>query len=243
MQFENKPSLWKAIDRWENEGGAPCGVERPACSHQTGELDVKLVSLEHIGTRFSTRRSLNEPEHGRRKRNVGHPQRPGPANTGPRRYREKRARIVSDIHSRAFAKRPPIVLTTIDCGGLSALLNVTSEREPSVARFLRGELDRADIIDGEVPATSLVTMGSEVKFIEHDSVSVWQVRLVYSDEANDSRDVSVLTAVGSALVGLGPGQSISWNEHGIERRLTVLEVRGGSVRENRALAARERSNT
>jgi len=79
-----------------------------------------------------------------------------------------------------------------------------------------------------VAGTSLVTMGSAVKFIDHDSLSVRQVRLVYPNEAASSRDVSVLTAVGSALIGLGPGQSISWDEHGAERRLTVLEVRGAT---------------
>jgi hypothetical protein len=34
----------------------------------------------------------------------------------------------------------------------------------------------------------------------------------------------VLTSVGSALLGLGPGQSISWSENGLDRRLVVLEV-------------------
>ncbi len=35
-------------------------------------------------------------------------------------------------------------------------------------------------------------------------------------EANNGRFVSVLTAVGSALIGLGPRESTSWSEHGIE---------------------------
>jgi regulator of nucleoside diphosphate kinase len=38
----------------------------------------------------------------------------------------------------------------------------------------------------------------------------------------------VLTSIGSALLGLGPGQSISWTDAGIETRLTVLEVSSGS---------------
>jgi hypothetical protein len=29
MPFENKSYLWKAIDQWENEGGAPRGAEQP----------------------------------------------------------------------------------------------------------------------------------------------------------------------------------------------------------------------
>jgi regulator of nucleoside diphosphate kinase len=36
-----------------------------------------------------------------------------------------------------------------------------------------------------------------------------------------------LTPIGSALLGLGPGQSINWTDAGITRRLTVLEVSSG----------------
>ncbi len=132
------------------------------------------------------------------------------------------------IHSGTSVGRPPILLTTIDCDRLSALLNAAGEKAPDVARFLREELGRAEIVGDGVAGTSLVTMGSEVKFIDHDSLSVRQVRLVYPNEAASSRDVSVLTALGSALIGLGPGQSISWEEHGAERRLTVIEVRGAA---------------
>jgi regulator of nucleoside diphosphate kinase len=113
----------------------------------------------------------------------------------------------------------------IDRNRISALIGTLSEIEPEIARFLREEIDRAIIVCGDVATTSLVTMGSEVKFIDHDSVSIRQIKLVYPDEANGSSHISVLTAIGSALIGLGPGQSIGWSEQGTERKLTVLEVR------------------
>jgi regulator of nucleoside diphosphate kinase len=74
-------------------------------------------------------------------------------------------------------------------------------------------------------------MGSEVEFIDYGSVSVRQIRLVYPDEIKDSLSVSVLTWIGSALLGLGPGQSISWRENGKERRLAVLTIRSISRHE------------
>jgi regulator of nucleoside diphosphate kinase len=70
-------------------------------------------------------------------------------------------------------------------------------------------------------------MGSDVKFIYHDDARVHRVRLVFPDEARETRSISVLTSVGSALIGLGPGQSICWTEPDRERSLTVLEVYGG----------------
>jgi regulator of nucleoside diphosphate kinase len=132
---------------------------------------------------------------------------------------------VTDIRSGAFSQRPSIVLTTKDFNRLSSLLDTVAAKESSATLFLREELDRAIIVSGEVAATSLVIMTSEVKFIDHDSVSSRLVRLVYPDEIKDSRAISVLTSIGSALLGLGPGQSISWSENGKERRITVIEVR------------------
>jgi regulator of nucleoside diphosphate kinase len=133
--------------------------------------------------------------------------------------------VVSHIEPGASMQRPPIVLTTRDFNRLSALLNNVSENDSSAAHFLREELDRADIVHREVGTTSLVTMGSEVSFIDQGSVSVQQVRLAYPNEIKDSCSISVLTSTGSALLGLGPGQSISWSEKGKERRLTVLTIR------------------
>lgn len=138
---------------------------------------------------------------------------------------------MSASHPDVFVHRPPIVLTTVDYNRLHALLSIASEMEiePDVARFLREELDRAAIVHDEVATTSLVTMGSEVKFIDHDSVSIRRIKLVYPDDLSNSSGISVLTPIGSALIGLGPGQSITWNECGNERKLTVLEVRPASI--------------
>lgn len=130
--------------------------------------------------------------------------------------------------NRDATERPPIVLTVADRERLSVLLKASLEVNSSSARFLREELERADIARGHVGVTSLVTMGSEVKFIDHESLCVREIRLVYPDQANDDRCLSVLTPIGSALIGLGPGQSIRLVEDGIERQLTVLEVRSAS---------------
>ena len=73
-----------------------------------------------------------------------------------------------------------------------------------------------------------------------------ELELVFPEEARCNHCISVLSPVGSALIGLGPGQSIRWTEQGRERSLAVLEVRangrGSDDRgEARARAAARRS--
>jgi regulator of nucleoside diphosphate kinase len=72
----------------------------------------------------------------------------------------------------------------------------------------------------------VVRMGSDVKFIDHEGQRIHRARLVFPEEARGPRFISVLSPVGSALIGLGPGQWIRWTEPDGERSLTVLEVSG-----------------
>ena len=67
-------------------------------------------------------------------------------------------------------------------------------------------------------------MGSEVKYIDHADERIRRGTLVFPEEAQGNRCISILSSVGSALVGLGPGQSIHWTDHGRERSVSVLEV-------------------
>jgi regulator of nucleoside diphosphate kinase len=122
-------------------------------------------------------------------------------------------------------ERPPIVLTGADRARLAALADAATQDNPDVARFLHEELARADIVPEG--AAGAVNMGSEVKFVDHRSPKIRRCKLAYPDETNDSHSISVLTSIGSALLGLGPGQSIHWTDAGIEQRLTVLEVSSG----------------
>ena len=145
------------------------------------------------------------------------------------------------IHDDQFAQasRPPIVLTSEDRERLLSLKDAAME--PEVARFLLEELERADIVSpSAVIASPLVRMGSEVKFIDYATDRIEQVKLVYPEEADKSRGwISVLTPIGTALLGLGPGQSIEcYFASGKTLRLGVLDIRqssdGGLVRPSAA---------
>jgi regulator of nucleoside diphosphate kinase len=70
-------------------------------------------------------------------------------------------------------------------------------------------------------------MNSKVEFRDDTTGKVKMVTLVYPDQADISQGkVSVLTPVGTALIGLRAGDSITWEApNGQGRQLTVLSVR------------------
>ena len=130
-----------------------------------------------------------------------------------------------------FEQRPSIVLTAIDHDALFALLGGKASGNPlkttdmAAACFLREEIERADIMSDDVAPNAFVPSRCDVTFIDHADARVRRVQLVFPDEALCKHCISVLSPVGSALIGLGPGQSIRWTEQGRERSLAVLEVR------------------
>ena len=134
-----------------------------------------------------------------------------------------------DENERKAEQRPPIVLTTTDRDKLLALIHeLPAAAHSRAAEFLREEVGRADATDNVSP-TSVVRMGSDVKFIDHEDGHIHRVKVVFPEEAHVTRSVSVLSSVGSALIGLGAGQSIRWTEPDGERSLTVLEIYCGGL--------------
>ena len=128
--------------------------------------------------------------------------------------------------------RPCIVMTKMDREILSRLLGDAPAGNAETACILREEIDRADTIPDSAALNSVVRLGCDVKFVEHSSPHIRHAHLVLPEEARTSRCISVLSPIGAALIGLGPGQSIRWMERGRERSLAVLEVRApdGSLR-------------
>jgi regulator of nucleoside diphosphate kinase len=119
---------------------------------------------------------------------------------------------------------PPIVLTAMDRETLFALLGDSKTTNTDTACLLREEVERADTVPDNVASNSVVRLGCHVKFVEHATPRVRLARLVLPEDAKSNHCISVLSPIGSALIGLGPGQSIRWTEQGRDRSLAVLEV-------------------
>lgn len=121
--------------------------------------------------------------------------------------------------------RPRIVISSSDHARLMQLANGLLERKPEVAEELLGELERARVArDGAVPAGT-VQMGCTVEYHTEDK-QTRRVVLVYPGDADIAQGkVSVLTPIGTALLGMSAGQTIDFvSNDGREHLLTVVSV-------------------
>jgi regulator of nucleoside diphosphate kinase len=91
---------------------------------------------------------------------------------------------------------------------------------------LEAELARAEIVADDALPAGVVRMDATVVFENQDGRRR-EVTLVYPDRADASAGrISVLSPIGSALLGLEPGAEIDWPlPRGKVARLRVLEVR------------------
>ena len=121
---------------------------------------------------------------------------------------------------------PRIVLAKSEEQRLTSLATAAglTGRSEGVARILLAEMERAEIVaDHDVPG-DVVRMYSWVEF-EIDGRNARRVQLVYPGEADiESNRVSILTPIGTALIGLSPGQQISLQGHD-GRRHTLRALR------------------
>lgn len=121
--------------------------------------------------------------------------------------------------------KPQITLTANDYERLSLLARAAATRMPDIVSVLTEELERAYVVADARPAQT-VCMGSEVEFRDDSTGKVQTMTLVYPGDADISqRKISVLTPVGTALIGLRSSDSITWEaRNGDLRQLTVLQV-------------------
>lgn len=121
-----------------------------------------------------------------------------------------------------MSNSPNIVLSHLDLARLEKLI----ERSDADLSALEGELARADVVDAAQVPANVITMNSTARFADEASGTEHQYTLVYPQDADISAGkVSILAPVGSALLGLTPGQAIDWpGPGGRQLRLRVLEV-------------------
>ena len=139
-------------------------------------------------------------------------------------------------------RKPNIRISQSDHARLSALASTFTARNPEASDELLAELERARIVaDGWVSAGT-VRMGSTVTF-KPDTGDRKTITLVFPGDADISEGkVSILTPIGTALIGLSAGQSIMWTaRNGRRHELLVLAVSqpapGGDAADRRASAS------
>jgi regulator of nucleoside diphosphate kinase len=107
-----------------------------------------------------------------------------------------------------------------------AMAGMRAGRSQPIAEVLADKLGRAAVVPPQDVGEAVVTMYSDLTFCDDATKALQRVTLVYTGEEDIALGrISVLTPVGTALIGVSEGQSIGWHTAaGEPRRLTVIKV-------------------
>lgn len=127
-------------------------------------------------------------------------------------------------------RKPAITVAQSDHDKLIRLAEAASGRTPEVAEELLVELDRARVVPDEKLRPGIIRMGSRLGYSTDDGEER-VVTLVFPGEADIAEGrISILTPIGTALIGLAAGQSIDWTARdGRVHRLKVESVEDGDA--------------
>ncbi len=134
--------------------------------------------------------------------------------------------MIQTARTSPAAGRPPIHLIDADYDVIAGLALGIERRAPALSRMLMDEIDRAEIHARDSVPAGIVSIGSEVEFLDVERNTRRKVRLVLPGEADiEAGRISILTPVGAGLIGLARGQSIDWPcPNGRARVLKILSV-------------------
>lgn len=122
--------------------------------------------------------------------------------------------------------RPPIVVSSLDMERLEQLIDSLPDAQSDTREALLEELARAELVEPQDMPRDVVTMNSRVRFVLGDGAQAFDMSLAYPKDVDGAPGkLSVLSPVGSALLGLKVGDSIDWTGPGGARvDVTVREI-------------------
>ncbi len=129
-------------------------------------------------------------------------------------------RYLQLLREGSMADSPEIYVTEIDKARLQSLLAV--EEELPMAD-LEHEIERAVVVEPQSVAGDVVTMNSRV--VLHLDDEKHEVALVYPQDADErDRRLSVLSEIGTAILGYQEGDAIDWMVTDHTRRIRIGKV-------------------
>lgn len=116
-----------------------------------------------------------------------------------------------------------IYITKFDLERLEDLLAVTKDR--SDLEELEAELQKAKLVDSKEVPPNAVTMNSRVRLLDIDKNQSMVFTLVFPKDADiDTGKLSVLSPIGTAILGYSAGDVIEWRVPRGTRRIKVEQV-------------------
>jgi regulator of nucleoside diphosphate kinase len=118
-----------------------------------------------------------------------------------------------------------IWITTFDLERLSSLIDGVRAARPQKKDYLallEKELERARVVDPEIIPGDVITMNSVVRIRDLESGDETDYTLVFPSDARiEENRISILSAIGTALIGYRVGDTIEWKVPSGLKRLKV----------------------
>lgn len=135
---------------------------------------------------------------------------------------------------------PTIIVGEADHHDLLVVTMGGSGHDADAADDLLFELGRARVVPNDAVPPQTVQMGSEV-FYSFDNDPIVKARLVFPAEVTQDPDcVSVLSPIGTALLGLAEGESMRWTtREGRRHLLRIHRVHNPQDRNETAIRPKE----
>ena len=127
---------------------------------------------------------------------------------------------------RASTRRPRIVIADTTLARVEAMVDGAMRNNPALAERLLDELSRAKVVPAKKLPANVVSIGNTVTYRNETTGQEQTVALVFPEDADIARGkVSVMTPIGTALLGLAEGAAFYWETRANQRRmLTVTHV-------------------
>jgi len=94
---------------------------------------------------------------------------------------------------------------------------------------LEAELKRARLVSHEECPNDVVRLNSTVTVKEEKEEKLMQLTLVTPSKADiKQRKISVLSPIGTALIGFRKGQKVEWNVPSGKKTFTIMDVNNGA---------------
>lgn len=122
--------------------------------------------------------------------------------------------------------KPSLIISSLDAERLEQLLAAPLPGGTAAYRPLLDELTRADIVEPQDMPPGVVTMNSTVRFDLGAGEEQLCLTLAYPKDMKTVRNgISVLTPIGTALLGLSVGDKIDWpRPDGQLMEVSILDV-------------------
>ncbi|WP_167737512.1 nucleoside diphosphate kinase regulator [Sphingomonas parva] len=133
---------------------------------------------------------------------------------------------VLEKKTKPASRKPPIHICETDYDRIADIAVRMESNAPELSSLIMDELDRARLHKDRTLPNDVVSLNSEVEFVDTVTNVRRRVRLVLPSDARPGEAcISVLTPVGAGLIGMSEGREIDWPcPDGRPRVLRILSV-------------------